>query len=48
MFPRLDDYASDPAPLRVAFPRSLGGREPTDYSGQSAPPEPDTAQASLL
>jgi hypothetical protein len=48
MFPRLDDYASDPSPLRVAFPRSLGGREPTDYSGQSAPPEPDTAQASLL
>jgi hypothetical protein len=24
-------YVSDPSPLCMAFPRSLGGREPTDY-----------------
>jgi hypothetical protein len=37
-----------PFALCVAFPRSLGGRDSTDYYGQSAPPWPDTAQASHL
>jgi hypothetical protein len=37
-----------PFALCVAFPRALGGRDATDYYGQSVPPGPAAAQASLL
>ena len=48
MCPVLERLCLWPFALCAAFPHSLGGRYPTDYYGQCAPPVPDTAQASLL